>query len=138
MNWKMTAKTILVQLHHKVETFESISKHLVLVVQNPLIDYMRANFNFGHIKDARVGDAMHIHGYNVTQTEQKTWRVELVSRFSTDAAGVSQALGLQANARVELSTIISLLEEKISDATLFDIAHPTHPISDVAPTTPPS
>ncbi len=135
MNWKMTAKTILVQLHHKVETFESISKHLVLVVQNPLLEYMRANFNFGHIKDARVGDSMHIHGYNLTETEQKTWRVELVSRFSTDAAGVSQALGLQANAKVELSTIISLLEEKISDATLFDF---THPISDVAPTTPPS
>ena len=29
MNWKMTAKTILVQLHHKIETFESINKHLV-------------------------------------------------------------------------------------------------------------
>jgi hypothetical protein len=29
MNWKMTAKTILVQLHHKVDTFEGINKHLV-------------------------------------------------------------------------------------------------------------
>ena len=28
MNWKMTAKTTLVQLHHKVETFESLNKHL--------------------------------------------------------------------------------------------------------------
>ncbi len=26
INWKMTAKTILVQLHHKVETFEYLSK----------------------------------------------------------------------------------------------------------------
>lgn len=31
MNWKMTAKTILVQLHHKIETFEHLNKHLVLV-----------------------------------------------------------------------------------------------------------
>ncbi len=34
MNWKMTAKTILVQLHHKVGTFEHLNKKLVLVVQD--------------------------------------------------------------------------------------------------------
>lgn len=32
MNWKMTAKTTLVQLHHKIQTFETINKHLVLVI----------------------------------------------------------------------------------------------------------
>jgi len=135
MNWKMTAKTILIQLHHKVETFESINKHLVLIVQNDLIENMRESFNFAHIADARVGDSMHIHGYNLTRTKENTWRIELATRLSTDAAGVSQLLGLQANAKVELSTIISLLEDKISDATLFNF---THPISDVTPTTPPS
>jgi hypothetical protein len=41
MNWKMTAKTILVQLHHKIDTFESINKHLVLVVQDHLLNYMK-------------------------------------------------------------------------------------------------
>jgi Restriction endonuclease NotI len=40
MNWKMTAKTILVQLHHKIQTFENISKHLVLVVQDRLLAYI--------------------------------------------------------------------------------------------------
>jgi hypothetical protein len=25
MNWKMTAKTILVQLHHKIQTFDTVS-----------------------------------------------------------------------------------------------------------------
>jgi len=30
INWKMTAKTTLVQLHHKIETFEALGKHLVL------------------------------------------------------------------------------------------------------------
>ena len=34
MNWKMTAKTILVQMHHKVQTFEHVHKKLVLVVQD--------------------------------------------------------------------------------------------------------
>jgi len=50
MNWKMTAKTILVQLHHKIETFEGINKHLLLVVQDCLLDYMRKEFNFNHLQ----------------------------------------------------------------------------------------
>ena len=36
MNWKMTAKTILVQMHHKAQTFEHVHKKLVLVVQDKL------------------------------------------------------------------------------------------------------
>ena len=39
MNWKMTAKTILVQLHHKIQTFEALNKHLVLVIQDFLLEY---------------------------------------------------------------------------------------------------
>jgi len=102
------------------------------------MEYMRANLNFGHIKDARIGDSMHFHVYDMTSADQKTWRLELASRFSTDAGGVAQALGLQANAKIDLETIIALLEEKISHATLFDVAHSARPVSDVAPTTPPS
>jgi hypothetical protein len=135
MNWKMTAKTILLQLHHKIETFEGLNKHLVLVVQRPLVEYIQANFNFGHVTDARLGDSMHIHGYDVVPAEQNTWRLQLATRLSTDAAGVSQLLGSQASTRVELSAIVSLLEEKISDATLFNF---THPITDFSPATPPS
>ena len=37
MNWKMTAKTILVQMHHKSQTFEHLNKKLVLVVQDVLL-----------------------------------------------------------------------------------------------------
>lgn len=135
MNWKMTAKTILVQLHHKVETFESINKHLVLVVQSPLVDYMKGNFNFGHIGEARLGDSMHIHGYNLNLNGENNWKLDLATRLSTDAAGVSTSLGLQADAKIELETIIALLEEKLSDTTLFDLAKP---LTDVTPATPPS
>lgn len=38
MNRKATAKTTFVQRHHKVRTFENLSRHLVLVVQNVLMD----------------------------------------------------------------------------------------------------
>ena len=44
MNWKMTAKTILVQLHHKIETFESLNKHLVLVIQDCLLEYIKKEY----------------------------------------------------------------------------------------------
>ena len=46
MNWKMTAKTTLVQLHHKVQTFESIHKHLALVIQDSFLAYMQKAFKF--------------------------------------------------------------------------------------------
>ncbi|MGO8902902.1 MAG: hypothetical protein ACLQU5_31865 [Isosphaeraceae bacterium] len=49
LNWKMTAKTILVQLHHKISTFEHLSKHLVLVLQDHLMAYMRSELSFSHL-----------------------------------------------------------------------------------------
>ena len=57
MNWKMTAKTILVQMHHKARTFEAMNKLLVLVVQEPLLAYMKREFEFSHLsgKPAMVG-----------------------------------------------------------------------------------
>ena len=54
MNWKMTAKTILVQLHHKIQTFEALNKHLVLVVQDFLLEYLRKSFQFSHVRDVRL------------------------------------------------------------------------------------
>lgn len=53
MNWKMTAKTTLVQLHHKITTFEHLSKRLVLVLQDHLLTYMQKEFAFGHIKGGK-------------------------------------------------------------------------------------
>lgn len=119
MNWKMTAKTILVQLHHKIETFESINKHLVLVAQDHLIDYMRREFSFSHLNEpARLGDAMQFHVYSLSPT-QTSHRLELHSRLSTDQAGIAECLGLKASAKVDLQHIIAALEPMLSDATLL-------------------
>jgi len=133
MNWKMTAKTVLVQLHHKVQTFEGLNKHLVLVVQNHLLSYMTANFSFGHIEEARLGDSMQVHAYGLAATPEGAWRLTLDRRVSTDATGIAKALGLQASAKVELETIVAQLERKISEDTLFtmklvpDVTMPTAP-----------
>jgi hypothetical protein len=48
----------LVQLHHKIRTFKGVNKHLVLVVQDRLLDYMRRNF----LRPSQLGshlDPMH-------------------------------------------------------------------------------
>lgn len=120
MNWKMTAKTTLVQLHHKVETFEHINKHFVLVLQDGLLDYLQSSFNFGHIKNAKLGDAMHFHAYSLASVGGK-YKLSLSNRLSTDANGIATALGLQVSARVELEVIIATLQAEISDRTLLTI-----------------
>lgn len=120
MNWKMTAKTTLVQLHHKIETFEHVNKHLVLAIQNDLLEYMGRAFSFDHVTDARVGDSMHFHAYELTTTRGRN-KLALHSRKSTDVEGIGICLGLQIQARVELADLIQQLEAKISDETIFTI-----------------
>jgi hypothetical protein len=120
MNWKMTAKTILVQMHHKVQTFEHVSKKLVLVVQDKLLQYMSREFNFSHLKNpAALGDSVHLHAYQIERQADRSFKLALQSRLSTDADGIGHCLGLQAEARVELEQIILALQAKISPATRF-------------------
>ncbi len=121
MNWKMTAKTILVQLHHKIDTFEHLSKHLVLVVQDCMLDYMKKEFSFDHIVPSRIGDSMQFHSYSLEQSDNKLYTINLSNRLSTDSNGISKCLGLQAQANIELEHIVKLIESKINDKTLFQL-----------------
>ena len=78
MNWKHTAKTILVQIHHKIQTFEHVNRRLVLVMQNCLLDYMTRRFEFDHLKNpARIGDSMHFHSYAMERQEDESLKLEL-------------------------------------------------------------
>jgi hypothetical protein len=120
MNWKMTAKTILVQMHHKIDTFEHVNKKLVLVVQDKLLEYMSREFNFAHLRNPAVpGDSMHFHAYQITRQPDESFKLKMQSRLSTDANGIATCLGLQAEARVELKQILEALQAKISPATRF-------------------
>lgn len=120
MNWKMTAKTILVQMHHKVRTFEHVHKRLVLVIQDRLLSYMTREFRFDHLRSpAMIGDSMHLHAYNMSGRTPSGMRLSMAARLSTDADGIGICLGLQAEPRVELQVIMSALEAKISAATIF-------------------
>jgi len=119
----MTAKTTLMQLHHEAQTFEYLNKHLVLVIQDHFLSYMRGAFKFEHLNQARLGDAIHIHPYTLSPAETG-YRLSLGARFSTDTTGIAECLGLQADPKVDLQEITRFLENKISDTTLLTIRRP--------------
>lgn len=122
MNWKHTAKTTLVQLHHKVETFEHIDRKLVLVLQDVLMDYMAREFDFRHLmRPAALRDAMHFHPYVMTGNRNGGYRLSPGSRFSTNAAGIERCLDLRADTRVELPEISSALRMRIGPATKLNL-----------------
>lgn len=122
MNWKMTAKTILVQMHHKAATFANINRHLVLVIQDPLLDYMRREFTFDHFTDpADVVDTVHFHSYGMQSLEPGQQRSDLVlhSRMSTDVAGIERCLGLKKDAAVDESVLLAGISSKLTEMTLW-------------------
>ena len=122
MNWKMTAKTILVQMHHKASTFANINRHLVLVIQDPLLDYMRREFNFDHFVDpADLTDTVHFHSYGMQPLVSGQVRagLELHTRISTDVAGIERCLGLRSESAIEESILLERISAKLSERTLF-------------------
>ena len=121
INWKMTAKTILVQLHHKVETFEAVGRRLVLVLQQDLMEYMAREFSFDHLEDAKLGNSMHFHPYRLVEGDQSI-SLELLRRRSTDADGIGRALDLRRSGQLELSSILASLQSKIGPHTRFNPA----------------
>jgi len=128
MNWKMTAKTILVQLNHKIATFEHLSKRLVLVLQDNLLDYMRREFAFDHITNVRDGDPMQFHSYELRK-QATSYTLNLKERISTDTAGIAMCLGLQADTKVELQAILEQIEAKLPQSTLLTIGGGAVPVS---------
>lgn len=130
MNWKMTAKTILVQLNHKIATFEHLGKRLVLVLQDCLLDYMRGEFAFDHIKGVRDGDAMQFHAYELRK-ETTAYALKLKERISTDTAGIALCLGLQADTKVELQIMLDQIEAKLPQSTLLTVGGGPVPVPEI-------
>jgi hypothetical protein len=120
MNWKMTAKTILVQLHHKISTFEYLNKHLVLIVQDTFLEYMKKEFNFKNINNpSLLGDSLQFHSYSLT--DEKGKYLNLKDRLSTNSIGIAECLGLNAEKSVDLEIMLEAIEKKISNNTLLRI-----------------
>ena len=120
INWKMTAKTILVQMHHKISTFEIINKHLLLVIQNKLFDYLAEEFDTSALEAPLFTNSFHIHTYAMDM-HNAGQSLTLSQRFSTDARGVATLLGIKQSSNVTLEAFNQAIEAKISNATLLKI-----------------
>lgn len=118
MNWKHTLKTTLLQLHHKIETFENLNKKFVLVLQDHLVDDTGKKFRFDHVQTAKLGDTMHFHAYTLKDIEGVA-RLNLSYRLSTDVNGVALFLERKAAPKAELASILSTLQTKISNKTIL-------------------
>lgn len=123
MNWKMTSKTILVQMHHKAQTFAALDRHLVLAVQDRLLQYMQAEFDFAHYSEpAEIVDTVHMHGYGLKDIDnQGRYGLALEKRVSTDVAGIERSLGLRTDAVVMEDVMLESLTKKISPTTSLDL-----------------
>ncbi len=121
INWKMTAKTTLLQLHHKTETLETLGRKLVLVLQQELMDYMTREFSFEHLSNANLGDSLHFHPYEL---ERRGSDLELVlgGRQSTDADGIARALSLSRSAKLGLDEVLAKLRDKMGHETRWNPA----------------
>lgn len=121
MNWKMTAKTILMQLHHKVATLELFGKKLVLVIQDRFYSYMTQVFDTSVLREANNADPVQIHTYNVQQENDGTFTLELRSRYSTTTVGIETMLGMRKDVEVSEEKLIAKIQSKLSQETLLRI-----------------
>jgi len=120
INWKMTAKTALLQLYHKINNFEILEKKLVIVMQDELLEYMKKEFNLERLRDtATIDDSLHFHIYRV-EDNNGSLVVSLKSKLSTDSRGLAACLSSRAKAK-ELEHVIDYLQSKIQHAKRLQI-----------------
>ena len=93
---------------------------LVLIIQKPLYEHMRSEFNFGEINSVRLGDPVHIHSYDFTEHDKRL-SLTLDTRISTDSEGIAKCLGLNAESKMELQELVRILEAKLTDANRLNV-----------------
>jgi len=120
MNWKMSAKTILVQMHHKAAAFEALGKKLVLVVQKRFFDYITREFHTGQLRAADSRDSVHFHIYDVVMLGSEL-QIVLDERRSTNVSGVAQMLDLGSKGDILEEEVIMRIKAKMPNAVRLDV-----------------
>jgi hypothetical protein len=122
INWKMSAKTILVQMHHKAEAFEQLRKKLVLVLQKKFFDYVSTEFRTDRLRSPSQNDAIHIHVYDMVPLESELQLV-LNQRRSTDVGGVERMLTLGREGGIKETEVIDRIQAKMPRAVRLDMTN---------------
>jgi len=115
VNWKMSAKTILIQMHHKAATFEALGKKLVLTIQRQFFEYMKQEFQADHFTPSRAADTVHLHLYDCVELNHSL-RLNLESRISTSVAGIERMLNLGKGTAISEQEIVAKIRAKLPNA----------------------
>ncbi len=101
INWKMTAKLVMIQTAHKSPIFEGWGKRYVRVLQDTLLNYMRDNFNFSGFHEEREEDFLRFYAYRVVESKRR-FKLELTEKISGDLEALSAAMSAKAAIGEEL------------------------------------
>lgn len=118
LNWRMTAKTILAQLVQKSQVFASMNKHIVLVCQKPLYDYMTKNFNFSGVREAILTDVLHFHSYDYLCINNNM-ELTLANMRSAPLEAVERIMGSKTDTSREYQKICEILTNRKCDEYRF-------------------
>lgn len=124
MNWKMTAKTILIQMHHKAETLELLNRKLVLVMQDVFFAYIAQEFSTSALRNAEEGDSVQLHAYALNQENAGDLSLQLAARYSTNSIGIETMLGLRQDPHIPEEQLLAALRARLSDKTLLTLYPP--------------
>lgn len=116
INWKMSAKTILIQMSHKAPTFEALGKKLVLVLQSEFLAYIEEGFAAGHLRSANYADAIHFHAYDCAPVNGRRYQIALRTTKSTTASGIDQMLKLGDTVEITDAALRDRLLAKLGQA----------------------
>ena len=119
INWKMTGKTILTQIVQKGQLFETFNRHLVLICQTPLYDYMEQAFNFSEVEDDNHRNHIHFHCYDYIPAQSEMC-LKLGKMKSITAEAVDRIMGLESPSNEELVAINKILEKRMKPDYLFN------------------
>ena len=89
-----------------------MNKHLVLVLQDQLLNHLKQDFSFDHIREVRDEDKMRFHVYELRK-EAKAYFLSLKEILSTDSDGITNCLKRRDSSEVELGTILERIEKKL-------------------------
>jgi len=110
INWKMTAKLVLVQTAHKAPVFGAWGKKLVWILQDTLLEYLQGAFDFSGFHDEDPADTVLWYAYSLDAGADR-FQLRPTTRLSGNLGAVTSAMGAKAAAGQELlqSTVASML-----------------------------
>jgi hypothetical protein len=115
INWRMSAKTILMQMLHKADSFQGLGKKLILVVQTQFFNYLSREFRTGHLRPANGEDTVHLHIYDTVLLNSEL-HITLQERVSTTAEGIAKMLVLGRDAEISPQEVLDRIAAKMTAA----------------------